>query len=201
MMRALAIAAMLAGVIVACSFKGPAVGFGNGDGGLGDAAVRFEAGPPPVDTNPNPGIDASVMIDARPLDAPVDASKACSSTVCVAAGGTCNNGTCVIVGAGSPITCPPGMPCEVDCTAGGACQNGVSCGTATSCYIRCDGMNTCGGSGINCVGTDCVIDCVVNHACDNQAVLGSGSCTRHCCASNACTGSLGGCTTVQNGCM
>ena len=71
MVRALAIAALLAGVIVACSFRGQPVGLGNGDAGPDDAALHdaptIVADASKLDAGINPGLDAMIdaMIDAR----------------------------------------------------------------------------------------------------------------------------------------
>ena len=192
MVRALVVAGALAGVIVACSFQGQQVGLGGGR----DAAID-DATPSRHD-----GAVGDAPADAHPLDAKLDAQTtvACTPSVCGPAGGTCQGGTCVIVGAGNPIMCPANIPCEVDCIAGGACQNGVSCGAASSCYLRCEAMNACGGSGYSCGAAGCTIDCTVNHACENQVVMSAGACSRHCCASHAC-GPATDCLDSAGGCQ
>ena len=88
------------------------------------------------------------------------ATNACED--CMAAGGTCNNGTCTFAcgTACNPCTgdikCPKGMACSIDCPASG-CPGAIDCRDATSCTVRC-GDNACAKE-IQCGGSPCTVTC------------------------------------------
>lgn len=181
-MRGIVIALLLA----ACQFQhGTAPGDGRGSGD----------GPPGPDTP---------MPDAR-VDAPPDAATpGCSDTTCIAAGGTCANGTCVILAAnGQPVDCPPGSSCAVSCTFDNqSCRDGMTCGTGGDCTFGCIADHSCDNSSMLSCGANsrCEIYCTGNHACVGLTIAcgGNATCIYHCCGGSACTN---GFSCVGTGCL
>jgi hypothetical protein len=169
--------------------------------------------------------DGSGSADARVMgDAQRDAADLCVSSTCQAAGGNCVSGTCVIVRTvQAGVTCPSGMPCQVQCDVTDACKTGgVSCGGATTCDVSCVGTSTCQNGGVDCgSATTCTVHCVGSSTCQNGmgtnpsvqcemstctvtcdgssscqagiSVGSGGTCTSHCC-NGACQGGYGMCT-------
>lgn len=182
-MRAALIVAMLA----ACSFH--PVSLRPGDARSVDAARggKHDA--------PGPGMPDAPRADAASPDAPADASittpPTCDMTSCMAAGGSCVAGACVIH-AGAAVTCPANQPCVIECLAGTDCKQGVSCGNASSCVIYCDSMNACNGATFTCT-KGCTVNCDAMNTCMNgHYTCGTDSahqCDLECCANNACSSS------------
>ena len=210
MLRPLLLALALTGVIVACSFHGPDSLGGDASPQRLDGAVRGDASlgdgaPPPSDGRP---VDA--MADARPVDAARDATASdpctANAAACANAGGMCVGGTCTITVATNvpgKITCPAGMPCDVECLADGACQSGIDCTMATTCLIDCLGNNTCVTGRLD-GSTQTSVLCRGLNSCDNDGLTApnsSGSCVAHCCAVGTCNNfSLTHCSTTSTGC-
>ena len=199
MVRALAIAATLAGVIVACSFRGQPVGIGPGDGPtLIDAAPDDGLhGDGPINPFPDAALDAKLVVDAR-LDAAV---AMCDSQMCQAAGGSCAGTICLFNGpSNAVIICPQGESCTINCNSGMECSD-IDCTLARSCTINCNQGQTCNGT-IMCGDANCTIGCNTGQTCDGQTLSATGQCTRNCCAGPTCTGGTNtGCASLTaNGC-
>ena len=126
------------------------------------------------------GIDAptggSGHVDAPPNPHP-DAGNGCPPGC-----STCNTGehTCDIecgaVGAAncnSPITCPQGWTCNIDCKTNQACRAGITCTGSVACNITCSGAGAC--RDITCGGGPCDVQCT-----------GSNSCTRNILCEDSC---------------
>lgn len=138
--------------------------------------------------------DAKLFLDAPVV--PVDAAP-CSSAACAAAGGTCVNDTCEIVEKSERlVTCPAGVACRVICDDASSrpCRDGVRCGGAPSCDVRCIGYRAC-QAGVDCAGAACAVVCNGSDACENGITVGPvGQCTSHCCGPSACAGGVATCT-------
>ena len=67
---------------------------------------------------------------------------------------------------GTTVTCPPGIPCAVECVENGTCDHGVDCTKATACRVSCIGDTTCQTNPVACTGFSCDVACT-----------GAGSCT------------------------
>lgn len=112
-------------------------------------------------------------------DVPVIAK--CTSSTCVAMGGTCDGtGTCVIHcdDAGTceaGAICPPNVPCRVSCGLGKSCPL-VDCTQAQSCDITCAGKDSCGT--VACGGDHCTLGCNGDDTCSDGGV----TCTAKICA-------------------
>ena len=153
-----------------------------------------EAGGDPLDA----GLEPS---DAAPAD---DATLATCEATCPGVGGVCENGTCVIrcIAGSTPCestrTCPPGIPCKVECSGKQACKGGVDCTGATECTISCQGEQACEGR----VHTDAPtgrIFCSGKDACKAEVYCGGERCSVtciaggckmpevKCCATTSCT--------------
>lgn len=173
---------------------------------------------------------ASITTDAAdrdgPIDAPIGNPDAPTSTVCVqatcsAAGGTCEQGWCVIDSdSNGEVTCPAGMPCTVICDEQDKCKNGVKCGLATSCVVRCTadaacqdrgvdcgsaatcnvtctGSSACqhgsnGNRSVECRASACEVTCSGSGACQDGIDVDTGTCESHCCG-DACEGGTDTC--------
>ncbi len=198
MLRALAIAAALAGVIVACGFHGQGVGPGDGGVGPGDSGgTPADGAQPPSDARPSDGAiigGPDAMTDAKTVadGAMTDASASLDLCVldagmCILKGGSCKNGACLIpVTTNGPVSCPPSMPCVVECTGNGVCEQNIDCGAATSCTIGCTSNNTCAGQ-ITCpagAGDPCTIICDANNTCMNITLINGADCNYRCCSGN-----------------
>jgi hypothetical protein len=147
--------------------------------------------------------------DAAPLDAapdvamPPDAPDLCVVDTCEAAGGECMNGTCVIERTTATfVTCPTGMPCQVECTGKDACKPGVSCGGATACAVLCDNDTACTDHGVDCAtAATCDVTCTGSTACQHHVTsgmyaveCGSSDCRVTCTGQSACQDGIGGTT-------
>lgn len=147
--------------------------------------------------------DPSVKLDAAP-DSPVCPSQ-CPSCSFV-------DRSCMINGAGSDVTCPPGWNCTISCPTPGACGN-ISCTQASSCDVTCGIEGACGnvscgdarctigctgtgsgsGSGsaitacgtVSCTTGTCDLTCSGGGACGDLQ-CGTGRCTESCTGSGAC---------------
>ena len=114
----------------------------------------------------------------------------CEDTPCMAAGGNCEMGVCVIACnvADCAPTCPAGMPCRVQC-ASMSCNQGIDCGEASSCEIEC-GDGSC-INGITCAGSSCTVNCSGTNSCSIVGVV---------CRARTCDIDCGGgqsCKTVK----
>jgi len=69
--------------------------------------------------------------DASVADAPAEVAASCED-VCQLPG-ICLNGTCQFNCGGScqHVTCPPGVPCRVNCIAADACTGAIDCTAAS----------------------------------------------------------------------
>ena len=173
------------------------------------AACSFQHG---LQSPGGPGSDAAVAdtpraidarIDGRRIDAPPDADHdAClqNSTSCLAAGGACLSGTCVIASVSdASISCPSGMPCLIECTTMNGCKGSITCGQATSCTIDCQLMNACEGASINCQTAGCTLICRQDNTCMNDSLACSpNTCAMDCCAdaNSQCKNNSGDAPTV-----
>ncbi len=155
------------------------------------------AGFDPID----PPRDGGPIDDARDaIDDAIDATDAapgvCAPAPCTAAGGTCTANVCVIQETSeSAVTCPSGMPCRIECTGPGRpCRDGVSCGGATVCELRCIGYRAC-QDGAACMDSEGTVTCNGGEACEAGITVGpNGTCTSHCCGdSETCIGGVATC--------
>jgi hypothetical protein len=146
----------------------------DGGGGGGRDAV-----PPPV---------------PDPFDGGIDASQDNCVTACGDAG-TCDAGWCVISCDGGaecknvPVTCPPGVPCDVQCIGRDACKQGVDCGDASACNVVCDGISSCANSKVKCRGEACKVTCSQKDACINGVECDAGTCAIRCLEDDTCKNS------------
>lgn len=125
--------------------------------------------------------------------------------------GGCNNKTCIIKNGTHP-KCPPGMACEVNCTALASCFTGVDCSQSTSCVVNCLGNTSCQGTvvcgagrcEINCGTTpssstcsSSLINCSKSCACDLNCITATGcvfvSCPAGCSEGKGCTSDRADC--------
>jgi hypothetical protein len=137
-------------------------------------------------------IAAALLVACSDGDGGTDAGSRCAA-LCPARGGTCEGETCKITGTGtSPVTCPSGLACEVDCShPGRPCADGVRCADATTCTVTCVGTQAC-QAGVDCSGSQCTVTCNGDAACQG-GIRGTGACTSHCCGTNACALGTGTC--------
>ncbi len=165
-----------------------------------DATTGLEATQGPTDLDG--GADVTVADDDAAL-------RACREACSAVDGGGCDGGVCVIAcnatgACQTTITCPPGVPCRVECTQKQACK-AVTCGDASTCSIFCYGEQACDGNvGSNAEASE--IQCVGKEACRGNVSCTGASCTVSCsiegckpaevaCCATNCTvnGLLGAC--------
>lgn len=184
--------------VVACGLDAAGISV---DVGNGDAGPDGSIGPvPPRDGTAadatEEGSDIPIDLDATPIfDASLDTNPENCAAVCDK--GSCDDaGTCVITcdgGAGScaqnvPVVCPPGVPCQVDCTGSSSCNRGVDCTQASRCTIDCSGPNSCQGGAVACTGDSCRVVCSGQTSCNQGVSCDAGNCILRCTADNACQG-------------
>jgi len=194
---------------------------GNVGGRGGTAPADAQA---PMDANsdqvPPPPSDAAILVDAGPSDgsrdtaaqdappdaAPIDA-PACPA-ICNAG---CAGGTCKIVDpADGPLSCPPGLPCEIWCGDARCSRGLIECGAATRCDVHCTGTSSCGyllacGTGpctVECSGAAsctavscgsapaCSVNCAASSSCWDTVLCASSKCDVRCAADNSCRGGV-----------
>ncbi len=146
---------------------------GNGlDAGAPDAVV-VEPEPEP---EPDPVPVCGDVWEPPPANCPAACTGGCADGVChVDCSGTGLLFGCV----NADITCPEGMPCDVQCTGWGACKNvHVDCADSAPCSITCAGQSSqCDDARFHCGDNQCHIqaeptlfgqevDC--NDSCDCQ---------------------------------
>lgn len=189
-MRRARIAALVAiAVVPACSLLACSLLEG------GEGIVPVEAGPDA--TMEAMATDGGGMKDATDAGADVivdsgfDVLGLCAEE-CPEAGGVCTDaGTCYFdcsknSSCDRPITCPPNIPCNVQCTGGTSCTD-IDCQGSSECNINCQGSNTpCYGL-IKCGGSKCTLKCNGSNACINDI-----SCTAQICDIQ-CNGTNGSC--------
>ena len=149
------------------------------DAGGGDAAPgQPDADPTAPDADP-------AAPDADP--AAPDAALACPS-ICNLG---CGDGVCNILGdtldaTGTPIVCPPGLPCHVTCGQRQTCRTRIDCTQATgSCLVDCSGDRSC-FFGATCGAAPCEIRCVGFNSCGPLECGETPSCTIACIGDNSC---------------
>jgi len=132
--------------------------------------------------------------DARATDAPANGdapSGGDAQGTCPGECTSCLDGVCQIdCGAGEctdGVTCPPGLPCRVNCVGSQACEKGVvDCSEAAQCDIVCDGTDAC-DYGVICGGTQCSVRCTGSAACEDKGVLcNAASCSIVCDGDRTC---------------
>jgi hypothetical protein len=141
--------------------------------------------------------DGEILLDGQPIDGPIgdgglDVNPANCLKVCE--GGTCNEaGACAITCPGSPacqpdtrIVCPPGVPCEVSCTAQSACNRGVDCSQASRCAINCTAQDTCNEMPNVCAGDTCTVTCSGQTSCNRSVSCDAGTCAIKCTGNDSC---------------
>jgi hypothetical protein len=134
------------------------------------------------------------FLDAEPIfDAALDVNPLNCLKVCEA--GTCNDaGACVIrcdgtgtaCPSGKQVVCPPGVPCDVRCTAQGSCDRGVDCSQASRCNVLCSGQDSCLENEITCTGDSCVVSCSGQRTCNRSVVCDAGNCILRCTGDDSC---------------
>jgi hypothetical protein len=119
---------------------------------------------------------------------PPDLSTA-DQLVCPAGCGGCPGGVCVKNCTSScpgKVTCPPGIPCKVDCGAT-QCAGGVDCSKATTCSINCVGKEACQSGQILCGSGSCGVVCDGNNTCKlGVNCMNSCSCSVLCKGTESC---------------
>jgi hypothetical protein len=147
-----------------------------------DAAIDLDAGPG-TDAEPTDGATADVGSSDAGRDAPVDGGDPDCPAVC---NGGCADDVCHIQNASSPV-CPPGMPCDVRCTATASCTSPVDCSQAEgSCTVTCSGISSCLGS-VTCGGVaQCDVTCTGQSSCTSVTCDGVPDCNVTCNAPGAC---------------
>ncbi len=177
--------------VVACGIDllgtGGSLDDGEADAG-GDAPGSRDAGGERGDEG------GEIFLDAQPFDALLDVNPANCYPVCD--GGNCNEaGACVFKCNGNDrscppngerIVCPPGVPCEVYCSANNSCDRGVDCSQASRCFVDCNGMGACRGGTVDCAGDSCEVRCRAPGTCDRSVSCDAGSCNLRCTGANAC---------------
>jgi hypothetical protein len=128
---------------------------------------------------------------ARDGDAPL---ITCDPATCTGGGRSCNQGVCIIeCEAGSctsttPLACPTGTDCKVNCAAG-ACDK-VRCVGGRSCTIDCSVAMSC-KNGASCESERCQIDCTSTNACSGAGGAREVECDASVCLVNC--GGMGSC--------
>jgi hypothetical protein len=159
-----------------------------------DVSPAVEAG---AGTNAETGSEVTDAAD-EPLDPPppridpfdggIDASPDNCKAACT--GGTCDGGWCVIAcdGGSCPntVTCPPGIPCDVQCVGKDACKSGVDCAEATACNVLCSGAAACSNQKVRCKGSACQVTCTGKDACTTSIVCDAGTCALRCLDDATC---------------
>ncbi len=87
----------------------------------------------------------------------------------------------------TPVVCPPGVRCKVECNGIGSCAGGIDCSAAISCRIECTQQDSCGGL-ITCGDGLCRVECMGASSC-----TGGIDCDQSCACDTFCTGT-GSCT-------
>ncbi|MBN9162451.1 MAG: hypothetical protein BGO98_18660 [Myxococcales bacterium 68-20] len=124
-------------------------------------------------------------------DGGIDASQANCLAACGDAG-TCDAGWCVIACDGpsacanARVTCPPGIPCDVQCKGASACASGVDCAAASACNVACDGPSSCANEKVTCKGAACEVSCSGVNACASGVECDAGTCALRCTGSDTC---------------
>lgn len=98
----------------------------------------------------------------------------------------CTEGVCHIAPDHGDVTCPPGMPCEVDCSAPGSCTDEVDCGAATYCAVDCVADGSC--HEVTCSQGTCIISCSGQASCATVQCSGDAHCTIDCSGPDSCGG-------------
>jgi hypothetical protein len=77
----------------------------------------------------------------------------------------CPNGTCVVdcpqdSCTDEIITCPEGVPCDVECTTGESCSGAnIQCPSTGSCIVNCSNSTACDGATVACGSGPCILTC------------------------------------------
>jgi hypothetical protein len=170
-------------------------GFTPGSGGDGNPSIDAPA--PTIDGDPS--VNDAETIDATPA---IDADETLCQTTCTM--GSCVGGTCVITcDDSSPctdVTCPPDVPCEVNCTSNNlpACTGTVTCAPDQPCVVTCSGSPDFapgGPSHPGCNQVDCNGACSCDVSCQSGGFAGGGpgcsmpttSCPQGCDNGDGCS--------------
>jgi hypothetical protein len=170
-----------------------------GTGGIpGNVGGRGGTTPPdaqsPMDATSDqvtlPPSDAGILLDANASDTARDAPQDTTPVDAVACPAICNAGcaagTCKIVDPGDgPLSCPPGMPCEIWCGDAQCSRGLIACGAATRCDIHCTGTSSCGYQ-LACGTGPCTIECSGSASCTAVSCGSAPSCNVNCAAASSC---------------
>jgi hypothetical protein len=112
---------------------------------------------------------------------------------CVAAGGACEEGFCVLDadGQGGGGFCPPGVPCTILCSGTQSCSR-VQC-RGPHCRIVCSGIQSC--EDVECSGGECEFVCSGSQSCLGRIECNAASCAFRCSGTQSCRPSSGNLTT------
>ena len=128
-----------------------------GTGGIpGNVGGRGGTTPPdaqsPMDATSDqvtlPPSDAGILLDANASDtardAPQDSAGRCGCVPSHLQRGVCGGNVQEVDPGDGPLSCPPGMPCEIWCGDAQCSRGLIACGAATRCDIHCTGTSSCG---------------------------------------------------------
>lgn len=201
-MSARAAIVALALAAAGCSFQRRSEGYAcetSSECGAGRACDQgwcVEVGGPTIDADPNAPDADPTLPDGAPADAfvcPAGCDFCDEVDICHI---TCNTSDVGAPCNASPVLCPPGAVCKIECLAGDSCAAGVDCTDSANCRIECTGIGSCGGP-LDCSDGPCHVECTATGTC-----TGGIDCADSCscfvqCAGGACTGT----TTCPAGCQ
>jgi len=135
---------------------------------------------------PGPGKDGGPLPDAPKPDAPPPPQCPDECTSCNLPAKECRiqcgaNSTQACNGM-TPVVCPAGWNCDIECNRTNDCRFGVDCTDAASCTIECRGGGAC--RGVNCGDGKCDVQCTGFNSCSSMV-----NCNNSCECDVACTGS------------
>lgn len=126
--------------------------------------------------------DGGGMCGVGPKPSPVGVCPSvcnggCAGDVCVIA---CGSTQCV----GKVLTCPAGMPCQINCNGSEACDEAkAACpGGGYDCKVTCNGFESCEALDLQCLDGACSISCGTDTTSCKDTVMkcGTGKCTASC---------------------
>jgi hypothetical protein len=123
---------------------------------------------------------AECVADPTPTGSVADCPAACT--------GGCQDGVCTIDCTTeicpTPVTCPDGYACVVECEGVDACDTtDIQCPAEHACRVECiAGVDACGDVALHCGAASCTMECG-EATCIGAALLcGAGPCTATCSA-------------------
>jgi len=173
-------------LVAACSFQRRSedyacqVASDCGAGRTCDQGWCVEVGGPVVDADPNAPDADPTLPDGAPPDAFVcpPACSSCDGDICLIA---CDTSDGAAPCNASPVVCPAGIQCKVECLADSSCASGVDCSQSSNCRIECTGTGSCDAP-LTCGAGPCHIEC------DDGTCTGGIDCREACQCQTFCTG-------------